>query len=168
MEIPELVLVVIFAVTPVSAHLAPLHFPTDGTGLLEYCGQAAKMPSTIHLRSPPGGQGTLAFKEGWCGGHLQAMRDMVVFWQIQVVKPVGFLNGVPNPSTEMLKELMSKQADYTCIPDEVSLEQMARVLVKWLRDHPERLHERFTFLTLDALHASFPCEGDTGTKKPNA
>ena len=36
MKIPELVLVAVFAATPVSAQVASVHFPTDGNGLLEY------------------------------------------------------------------------------------------------------------------------------------
>jgi hypothetical protein len=49
----------------------------------------------------------------------------------------------------------------TCIPNEVNQVQMARILVKWLRDHPERLHETDAFLTVDAFHNAFPCQAET-------
>ena len=177
MKIPELVLVAIFAVTPVSAQVAPIHFPTDGNGLLEYCGEAVKAFDDPSSTLRPTGQGvvdmelTLAnsqMKQGWCAGYLQAMRYGVLFEQIQVVKAIAIINGEQNASAEMLQEVVSKQTDNTCIPNEVSLQQMARLLVKWLRDHPEKLHEYHAGLTLNALHAAFPCPGDIATKKPNA
>jgi hypothetical protein len=33
--------------------------------------------------------------------------------------------------------------------------------VKWLRDHPERLHEQKSVLTLEALRGAFPCQALT-------
>lgn len=46
----------------------------------------------------------------------------------------------------------------TCIPEGVtSTGQIALVLVKYLRDHPERLHESRGLLAFKALEAAFPC-----------
>ena len=45
------------------------------------------------------------------------------------------------------------------IPDGVSVAQIARVLVKWLREHPERLHETKNLLVMDALNDGFPAQG---------
>ena len=56
----------------------------------------------------------------------------------------------------------------TCIPDEASIGQLARVLVKWLREHPERLHELKSFLVIEALRDNFPCAISKEVSKPAA
>lgn len=137
-----------------------LKFPKDGSGLLEYCGPV--VASFDSLKQDSGeSHGIQMMKQGWCAGHLQTMREMIIFWQIQVVKTVAILNGNQNPSTDELKTMMMKSSSMTCIPKEVNMEQMVRILVKWLRDHPERLHEAYTILTTDAFQDGFPCVVDT-------
>jgi hypothetical protein len=44
-----------------------------------------------------------------------------------------------------------------CLPDGVTPNQTVRVIVKWLEDHPARLHERAIGLVLNSLSDSFPC-----------
>jgi hypothetical protein len=46
----------------------------------------------------------------------------------------------------------------SCMPDDVTLGQMATVVVRWLDQHPERWHEDFKALTLLALHDAWPCQ----------
>jgi hypothetical protein len=38
------------------------------------------------------------FKQGWCAGHLLTIREMIMFWQVQVVNTIAILNGNTNPS----------------------------------------------------------------------
>lgn len=45
----------------------------------------------------------------------------------------------------------------TCIPNEVTNGQIRRVIVKFLKENPEMLHEHGTFLILLALQKAFPC-----------
>jgi hypothetical protein len=162
---PFIVLALVLLLTARTLPQHEVRFPKDGNGLLEYCG-----PLIASFDSPPSqtgsgeSHGIQMMKQGWCAGHLQTMREMIVFWQIQVAKTIAILNGDLNPSAEKLKEMMVKSPEMTCIPNEVNQAQMARILVKWLRDHPERLHEAASFLTLDAFHDAFPCQADT--KKP--
>jgi hypothetical protein len=49
---------------------------------------------------------------------------------------------------------------HICMP-EVGLtnEQSMRVVVKWLTDHPNRLHESARTSVFLALHEAFPCKG---------
>ena len=54
-----------------------------------------------------------------------------------------------------------------CYPSEVTGEQAARVVNKYLRDHPERLHRRSVQLILDALSEAFPCRPGERSPKPN-
>jgi hypothetical protein len=44
-----------------------------------------------------------------------------------------------------------------CLPDGVSPNQTVRVVMKWLEDHPARLHESAVELVLGALKENFPC-----------
>lgn len=44
-----------------------------------------------------------------------------------------------------------------CVPTGATYEQVVRVIVKYLRDHPERLHRPRRQLMLAALEAAFPC-----------
>ena len=48
-------------------------------------------------------------------------------------------------------------ARYFCFPHGVTPDQAVRVIVKWLGDHPARLHEDAIKLVLDALKENFPC-----------
>ncbi len=44
-----------------------------------------------------------------------------------------------------------------CLPDGVTPNQTVRVVVKWLEDHPARLHESAIELVLSALKENFRC-----------
>ena len=45
-----------------------------------------------------------------------------------------------------------------CVPGEVTFQQAAKVFVKFLDSHPERLHELSTILAIDSLRATWPCK----------
>jgi hypothetical protein len=148
---------------------SPVHgqgkIPKDGNDMLEFCGHvvdALNNPASQVGSSVEYAQNT--FKQGWCAGHLQSMREMIVYWQIQVAKTIAILSGDQNPSVDSLNQLVSTNPSMTCIPTEVNMAQMARILVKWLRDHPERLHEPVSILTVDAFHDAFACHAEP--KKP--
>src|SRR5579859_6570210 len=88
------------AMTPVCAQDPPPQLPRDGNGLLEFCGHVVDALDSPNSQLGPVGQGAVAgsivyahnmFKEGWCMGHLQTMREMIVFWQVQVAKTVAIL-----------------------------------------------------------------------------
>ncbi len=155
---------VLIAVTPVSAQ--QINFPNDGNGLLDYCGQMINS-----LDNPPSSfvTPTTWLKRGWCVGHLQTMREMILVMNARVVQTVASVTDGHKPSAEELKYVISASSDMTCIPSEAGMGQLARVLVKWLRDNPARLNETPGLLAIDAFHDSFPCKkGDTTTKKPTA
>jgi len=71
------------------------------------------------------------------------------------------LAGVKLTGPEKAREL-AVQTALICIPDgKVPVAQLARIVVKWLRDHPERLHEPKSVLALEALSGAFPCTAPT-------
>lgn len=45
----------------------------------------------------------------------------------------------------------------SCAPDDVTLAQMASVVVHWFDQHSERWHEDFRALALLAMHDAWPC-----------
>ena len=45
----------------------------------------------------------------------------------------------------------------SCIPPSSNASQSTRVVLKFLDDHPERMHEDFRELALEAFHQAWPC-----------
>lgn len=64
---------------------------------------------------------------------------------------MGYVNGVADA-------LYFK--DVTCEPANVTQRQVVDIVLKFLRDHPERLHEQRFALVSDALMQAFPCKGN--------
>ena len=50
-----------------------------------------------------------------------------------------------------------KGAALFCPPDGTTNGQAVRIVVKYLRDHPEELHKHDSVLAFTALKAAFPC-----------
>ncbi|CRM39151.1 hypothetical protein BK634_03320 [Pseudomonas chlororaphis] len=68
----------------------------------------------------------------------------------------GFVNGVTD--TLVLARIASPETIAICIPREgFTMGQAARVLLKYLDDHPETLHENASMLALQAYRAAYPC-----------
>jgi len=73
---------------------------------------------------------------------------------------IGFINGF----WEVAKMLpLSAKINLACWPDGVTPNQIAKIVVKYLDEHPERLHLPAAQLVYDATYAVFPCE-----EKPKA
>ena len=43
------------------------------------------------------------------------------------------------------------------IPDKATLPQAIRVVIKYIEARPERMHESFNYLALEALRTAWPC-----------
>lgn len=62
---------------------------------------------------------------------------------------VGYIQGVVDAVSVL---------DYrACFPETAPYEQHARIVVKYLKDHPQQLHLHRFELTISALRAAFPC-----------
>jgi Rap1a immunity proteins len=44
-----------------------------------------------------------------------------------------------------------------CLPDQATIGQVIRVVVLHIDQRPERMHERFELLALEALRRAWPC-----------
>lgn len=126
--------------TPVYAQ-QKFSFPKDGNGLLDYCGVVVALAdSPTSIDSLNGDRFTEKMGQfNWCAGYLGATQDIFLqnFVNIGVFGMAGLTLGGP----DKLKQYALDTLRGPCIPDNATVLQLARVLVKWLREHPERLHE---------------------------
>jgi len=65
----------------------------------------------------------------------------------------GFVTGV----TDMLGST-ERLAEMTCLPDKVTVGQVRDVLIKYLKDHPEKRHLPAFVLVFNSQREAFPCE----------
>ena len=49
------------------------------------------------------------------------------------------------------------QEDRSCAPPTSDAQQLARVVVNYIEARPQRMHEDFRLLTLEAFHNAWPC-----------
>ena len=75
---------------------------------------------------------------------------------------LGYVTGVADDhfSCQLHEASATAALDPTkhfCLPDGVTPNQTVRVVVKWLEDHPARLHESAVELVVSALKENFPC-----------
>jgi len=139
--------------------------PSDGNGILESCGVLVTVADNPTVYSSLNQQ---QFAEkmsqfNWCAGYLDATHDLYIQNHVNLAL-VGMLHvTLSGEARESAFEILRGP----CIPDQVSVLQLARVLVKWLKDHPERLHETKVVLTMASFKDAFPCK-DTPKKDISA
>lgn len=76
------------------------------------------------------------FEAGMCGGYIVGIVDGFIYAQIA------------NPVSVRI-----------CIPDDgYTVEQGARVLTKYMDDHPEKLNLNVSTIALQAFRIAFPCK----------
>ena len=72
----------------------------------------------------------------------------------------GFIEGVIN--TQQFLEVADQNhakgfPQRFCLPENVTNDQTLKVFLKFLNDHPERLHESAVVLLIESLAQAFPC-----------
>ncbi|MNR35888.1 hypothetical protein D3C85_1537620 [compost metagenome] len=101
----------------------------DGNKLLDYCQAAIRFNDTK--------QADDEVSIGYCLGLMQGVRSLIMYTN----------TGIPIENQ-------------TCLPlSGISNGQTARVVVKYLKENPEQLHQDEGILTLLALRHAFPCKG---------
>jgi hypothetical protein len=72
---------------------------------------------------------------------------------------IGYISGLT--SMHDIYSQLSANGRLFCIPsDGVERGQVVRIVVKFLEDHPEKLHESKAFLAINAMKSAFPCPKD--------
>jgi len=105
--------------------------PSDGTTLLNVCNTTVRM---LDEQATPSGDSAMEF--GYCLGFLEATRNMM-----------------------MILESVKGNQKTTCFPTTgINNGQTARIVVKYLKDHPADLNQDKTLLTMLALRDAYPCK----------
>jgi hypothetical protein len=100
--------------------------------LLEHCEQAINMLDQKELRA---NDRAFAF---YCIGYVTGLREMNI--------------GYP------LTDFINKNHKWFCEPEGASTAQGIRIIVKYLKEHPEDLHLDMGVGSLTALAQAFPCK----------
>jgi hypothetical protein len=86
-------------------------------------------------------------EKAYCCGYIAGAMDSQVTFQESMKATVQVLK----PDSKPMPNLY-------CLPDGgLEMGQALRVVVKWLKDHPEKLHQRADALILNAFVDGFPC-----------
>jgi hypothetical protein len=105
---------------------------TDGNTLLKACNAAVQYDDT-------GKTSGTAADVGYCYGFVEGVRNVLAIWRISA-----------NSHHE--------SGPHVCMPNEgIENGQAARIIVKYLKDHPEELHEFASLLAMEAFQNAFPC-----------
>jgi len=101
-----------------------------GIELLEECKDVEKYPHATQQQ---------AIKASHCLGYINGLTDTIGWWNADnrhrhvKVSPLG------------------------CLSHTASMQEFAMVVVKYLEDHPNKLHEEYGLLVTLALHDAYPC-----------
>lgn len=79
---------------------------------------------------------------GFCAGFVSGVIETQTWWQLR----------------ELSDSKRNQNVEHFCIPGTVTNDQIVKIFVKYLDDHPEKLHEPAVLLLLTSLHQAFPCK----------
>lgn len=69
----------------------------------------------------------------------------------------GYCMGLMQGIIETTRFYQDRDKSLACLPEGLEKGQAARVVTKFLNEHPERLHETSALLAIVALATAFPC-----------
>jgi uncharacterized protein YoaH (UPF0181 family) len=107
----------------------------DGNSLLQSCDLYVQAADGKPISSGDAVQGS------FCTGYLTGILDFDI--------TLSHLENDKSGSKGVIRHI--------CVPDGVSTGQAVRIVVKWLRNNPERLHYPASVLALAGLRDAFPC-----------
>lgn len=154
----KLFTLVLFCSVICPAIFASNFLPKDGNGLLDACSalvDIADNPSSVSSLSAER-QTERTGQVNWCAGYLSGIQDELAQSYANLIYMGA--TGVTLAGPDKEKHAVFDDLRVPCVPDNATLLQAARVLVKWLREHPNRLHEAKGILIIAALHDGFPCQ----------
>lgn len=120
---------------------APAQLPTEAT--VELTGNEFLRQCTYAIRFADGERDLTAGESEYgtyCMGYLR-----------------GFYEGY-SAKAAANRVLGDAQHREVCFPDSLPTDQAVRIVVKYLREHPERLQQAANLLVLQAFYAAFPCK----------
>ncbi len=92
-----------------------------------------------------------------CSGALRILEGQSVTPEQAALSArcLGFIEGFLGANA--ISPIQSNGQQILCLPEEVSGVQVARILVKWLKENPEVLHQDAVMLFAMSLAEAFPC-----------
>jgi Rap1a immunity proteins len=69
---------------------------------------------------------------------------------------LGYVRGVDD-GVQTAYDILNETQPY-CLPSEVTNGQMIRVLIKFIKDHPEKAHSKTRVLEIESFMDAFPCK----------
>jgi Rap1a immunity proteins len=107
-----------------------------GRDLLIDCQNVPKIGMSDSMPPP---SSTDIRKAAYCLGYLQGAREILQIWEASN------------------KAKASNLPPIACISSESTTQELAMVVVKYLNDHPNKLHEGYTLVAFTALEEAYPC-----------
>lgn len=72
---------------------------------------------------------------------------------------LGYISGVADGYTIGVVASAGERTMLCDVPDEVTLKEMALIVLHYGRENPAELHQPASIMILKALNKSFPCKG---------
>jgi hypothetical protein len=111
------------------------HANVDGETLSRYCAEYKHVQSREHTTEEQFAQGS------FCIGYIRGVTDTMITWK----------------EVDIARKATGAGPDHPCIPQSASVDELVRVAVKYLDDHPEDLHLPAESLVFGAMRKAFPC-----------
>jgi hypothetical protein len=77
---------------------------------------------------------------------------------------VGYISGVNDLHTTFVRSVACFDPPLFCNPQPAEIERLVKIVVEFLKAHPEDLHFQGSVLTVSALKEAFPCTYNTSQK----
>lgn len=106
-------------------------------------------PPNVVDRSDGSGNTLLSMCEKYRGNGAAIQRED----PLDAISCVEYIRGFVDATT-----ILEGMTSPICLPDRPIYDQQVRVVVKYLRDHPEDLHHPRAILVFEALKTASPCE----------
>ncbi len=133
----KLIAILAYAVSIIFTSQIAYSQNNDGQWLLDTCNPAVKyLDKNLDL------QGEDAAYPGICAGYLLGIDD---------------INSYSFTSMKFTHDASPRY----CPPKNSNFSQIARIIVKYLKNNPEKLHLPAVTLALTALHDAWPCENNS-------
>ena len=141
-------IVALLVAVPVHAQTTAKSISDSGNRYLDICAA---------LEKPPAQWNEMDFlNSGLCQGFMLGFRD-----------GIGLSIAMLKHNDSSLTYLKGSIEDFAvCTPDNVDLGQVVRIVLKYIREHPEQAHLPSAELIVLAEFTAFPCATPTPTSKP--
>jgi hypothetical protein len=95
--------------------------------------------------------------------HAMSGEKWLSYCEYSGVKPyesgmcLGYIMGVSEHHV-LIEQLLGIIENKLCIPSRATFKQLMEVAKKWLKEHPEKLHQDFSVSYLSIMKEVFPCK----------